>query len=104
MVRIFKLTNTEWYSKIAPSISKTFQACNQLLQDNHIDFNKLQKIYLYGGTCNIPYIEENLLSYAKAQFNQNVQIVNISKTEKDAKNIALYGAVMASAGRVTLKF
>lgn len=103
--RTFKLTDTEWHNEIAPSISKTLQMCYQLLQDNHIDVREIQKIYLYGGTCNIPYIEEDLQSYAKVQFHDNIQIVNIAKKEKDARYIALYGAFVASMNSsVTIRF
>lgn len=103
--RIIKITSSEWRNMIASSMGKSFQICYQLLQDNHIDVSKIQKIYLYGGTCNIPYIEEDLQSYAKVQFHNNIQIVNISKNEKDAKNIALYGAFVSSMNKgVTIRF
>lgn len=104
--RTFKYTNADWHNTIAPSISKTLQACDRLLQDNHIDANNLKNIYLYGGTCNIPCVEEDLLSYAKAQFNNNVQIVNISRKEgKDAMFIALHGALTTSINSsVTIRF
>lgn len=101
---IFKLTLPELENLITSSLSVSFQACWQLLQDNHIDMDKLTKIYLYGGTCHIPHITTNLQSYAKAQFNNNIQIINILKEHRNSRNLSLYGVTANSSKSVILKF
>lgn len=101
---IFKLTSKELENLIAGSLSISFQACWQLLQDNHIDTDKLSKIYLYGGTSNIPHIAINIQSYAKAQFNNGIQVINILKENRDNRNLSLYGVTANTSNGVILKF
>lgn len=90
--RIFELTSSQWQDQVTPLLSSSFQQCRQLLLENNINSQRLSKIYLYGGTCNIPCIEANLLQYAQMELNEHVEISNQASLPSD---LVADGAVCA---------
>ena len=90
--RVFELTSSQWQDQVIPSLSSSFQQCRQLLLDNNIELQKLSKIFLFGGTCKIPYIEENLLQYAQMEIDERVQLYNYASLPSD---LVADGAILA---------
>jgi molecular chaperone DnaK (HSP70) len=61
----YKLNRGDFNWMIRPHIEQTLERCNQLLNDAGLDWQRVARILLVGGSCRIPYIHEVLVQEFK---------------------------------------
>jgi molecular chaperone DnaK len=56
----YHLTRANFDRMIAPSIAKTINMCDHLIQSVGLDWHDLQSVLVVGGSCRIPFVQQAL--------------------------------------------
>lgn len=71
----YKLTRKEFEAMITGLLDRTLESCNLLVDENKLSWDKINRVLLIGGSCNIPLVRSKLRSYLDARNASNTAIV-----------------------------
>ena len=97
----YSITRKEFVEKIAPSVGKSFAACQNMASEATVNATEVSEVLLWGGSCKIPFVSERCIMQFK-QINPSMKITDCTKA-RNSVFLACKGGLQNNSG-VTLLF